>query len=223
MDYSTFVSPNRPPILLGQGCFREAPNLPFYNVRQVDFVEVGNVCDRYIAKGAFGHVYKKTLRHNLLELAGKSMKVSKSEDRHDYTGTEHWYRELKFLKQCDGHDHIVWMCCFLVTNKPSNVLSLELILELMTCSFREIHSTFNCNDNRTNKDTPFKKGGVIASHVVAAFLKHTASAVAFLHANNLMHRDIKPGNILIKVGRIDALVKLGDFGSIKVALLFHCI
>ena len=204
-----------PKIPSGQGQFSETTTGPFYHVTTSDFVKNKNECENYIAKGSFGYVYKTTFKLSERCMAVKNLKIKQSEDK--VTEKEHWSRELDFLTKCSGHDHIVWLHGFMFLKQPS---LLQLFLELMTCSFREILSTFNCHNNKINRDTPFKKDNVIASQEVAAFLKQTSSGLTFLHGQSLMHRDIKPGNILLKVDSAYALVKLGDFGSIKVTLLF---
>ena len=45
-------------------------------------------------------------------------------------------------------------------------------------------------------------------------LRDTARALDFAHARGVIHRDIKPGNILIAT---DGTVKLAEFGIAKVA------
>lgn len=40
-------------------------------------------------------------------------------------------------------------------------------------------------------------------------MRQILSALCVLHANNIMHRDVKPGNVLI---RADGSFVLGDFG-----------
>ena len=46
---------------------------------------------------------------------------------------------------------------------------------------------------------------------VFAFTRQMLLALEILHRNNLVHLDIKPGNIFIKNGRY----KLGDFGLVS--------
>ncbi|XP_022089769.1 ribosomal protein S6 kinase alpha-4-like [Acanthaster planci] len=46
------------------------------------------------------------------------------------------------------------------------------------------------------------------------FMKNIASAVAFLHTNNVIHRDLKPDNILLTA---DGTLKIADFGLAKLA------
>ena len=42
-----------------------------------------------------------------------------------------------------------------------------------------------------------------------------AKAVSFLHRSNVAHRDIKPGNILVKSANGQVVIKLADFGLSK--------
>ena len=67
--------------------------------------------------------------------------------------------------------------------------------------------------------TPYCSGGDLREVLDRISTEHTsrimcyvwqiASGLAYLHANNIMHRDMKPENILI----INETLKIGDFGS----------
>ena len=54
-------------------------------------------------------------------------------------------------------------------------------------------------------------------NVKVKLMKQIMAGIAFLHDKDIVHRDIKPGNILLtsKPGR-HAVVKLGDFGLSKI-------
>ena len=54
-----------------------------------------------------------------------------------------------------------------------------------------------------------KAEGTIDSDILAEICADTASALAYAHENGIVHRDIKPGNILIKK---NGKVKVTDFG-----------
>lgn len=53
------------------------------------------------------------------------------------------------------------------------------------------------------------KSGFQNEVVISTILKNILNALAYIHERNHVHRDIKPGNILISS---DGSVKLGDFG-----------
>ena len=214
-------SPKKSLLPPGEGNFSESPSVPNYIVQFSDFQTMGK--DNYIAKGVIGSVYKTLLVHRDLEVAVKTYKMKKylpepksKEEEVKYL-KESWYRELSFLTRYNGNDHIVWFHGFLIS-RTAKILRLQIYLELMDCSFKEILRTFHCSLDNVNKNTPFKRENVIATQVVAAFLKQISTGLDYLHLNGLMHRDLKPGNILLKVESSGAVAKLGDFGTIKVRI-----
>ncbi|KAK4156684.1 kinase-like domain-containing protein [Chaetomidium leptoderma] len=56
--------------------------------------------------------------------------------------------------------------------------------------------------------TPFK------AHEIAEILKQTAEGLLYLHGEGITHRDLKPGNILVR-SRSPLALALGDFGLAK--------
>ncbi|GIL75343.1 hypothetical protein Vretimale_8020 [Volvox reticuliferus] len=74
-----------------------------------------------------------------------------------------------------------------------------------------------------NLYTPFSGGGryplPAALRALALTAKEVALGMAFLHHNNIIHGDLKPGNVLLKSSRQDQrgfVVKISDFGLSRV-------
>ncbi|CAN6460047.1 unnamed protein product [Victoria cruziana] len=55
-------------------------------------------------------------------------------------------------------------------------------------------------------------GGALPEQVVRSFTRHILSGLAYLHGENVVHRDIKGANLLVDT---DGVVKLADFGMAK--------
>jgi serine/threonine protein kinase len=62
-------------------------------------------------------------------------------------------------------------------------------------------------------------GGCQDELVLAGITRQILSGISFLHSHRHIHRDIKPGNILIGCGynltKEDVVVKISDFGISK--------
>lgn len=48
---------------------------------------------------------------------------------------------------------------------------------------------------------------------VPKIMIHLGSALAHMHANGITHRDVKPDNVLVKLGDQGLIAKLADFGT----------
>lgn len=60
-----------------------------------------------------------------------------------------------------------------------------------------------------------KKNGRLSDRISKRFLKQLAAGLAFLHSQNLIHRDIKPQNLLLSESSEHAAIKIADFGFAK--------
>jgi cyclin-dependent kinase 5 len=59
--------------------------------------------------------------------------------------------------------------------------------------------------------------GEIQPEIVKSFMYQLLKGLAFCHANNVLHRDLKPQNLLINKNNE---LKLADFGLARGMLLF---
>ncbi|KAJ3216663.1 Suppressor of Sensor Kinase (SLN1) [Dinochytrium kinnereticum] len=54
----------------------------------------------------------------------------------------------------------------------------------------------------------YESGGVVDGEVCRGWVRQVLEGLKFLHKHDVVHRDLKPGNLMIKNG----LIKIGDFG-----------
>ena len=79
--------------------------------------------------------------------------------------------------------------------------SMWIVMEY--CDFEDLNNFFEKYHGKLDK----KKKVRIMSQI--------SRGMTFLHNQNIIHRDIKPGNILLKSENAKVIVKLGDFGLSK--------
>ena len=148
-----------------------------------------------LAKGAFGTVALATLS----ELGGMQCAV-KIADVRSGDGLE---EALALLNEGSfmniNHPNIVKM--FGITfGAPSKI---GLIMELMTCSLHELIHAHALSGMRRY---------VTWADSLLAIATDIAFGMAFLHYHNLIHRDLKPLNVLMSGGW---MAKVADFGEMK--------
>ena len=155
---------------------------------------------RNFGVGTFGTVYKGWHERRGTEVAAKKIILDGSDGSKDYVMTE-----VRALSKVKHHPYILQ---FLGHNFVDYVDEEEEVHELWL--FTEF-----CSDGSLTK---YHKSHNVSFNEKVRLSHQCASAIAFLHhmEPSMLHRDLKPGNILIKNMHGIATVKIADFG------LAHC-
>ncbi|CAI4221418.1 unnamed protein product [Auanema sp. JU1783] len=144
---------------------------------------------RFLGKGGFAECYAAKVLSNGADVALKIVEKTKLRD----SGYTKMKREISIHKMA-LHKNIVSMLDSFEDSK-----NFYLVLEL--CNYHSLLTVINTAYGQ--------RGTCMNMHVVRNYLYGILSAVDYLLDRNILHRDIKPGNIFI--GN-DREVKLGDFG-----------
>jgi serine/threonine protein kinase len=167
-----------------------------------DFVELA-----LISSGSFGQVYKAVHKINETLFAVKKTPI-------DEKSTERILKEPEFLFKLKSQ-FIVKLEDFWIedinTHNNSKGSLLSILMELCPMTMKEAIEKLNQELHRKEDEMMTPLGYYISSEL---FIE-TLECVDFLHKQNppLIHRDLKPTNILITQGLNGRFVKLGDFGS----------
>ena len=154
----------------------------------------GNKVDllQELGRGGFGTVYKGTNRF------GDTIAVKKISKK-DRTKASAEAVKFHFLKRTISHRQIIK-----VYDVKSSDDSMWIMMEY--CDLGDLNEYFKRNNWLRNH-----------SYQKAVLMQQIINGIAFLHSNRIVHRDIKPGNVLLKSKRLGhPLVKLGDFGLSKI-------
>ena len=144
-----------------------------------------------LGKGAFGDVYKGgkyNKQKNKLELE-VAIKVTTHFNNKNIRMIKN---EVNIFKKIN-HNHAVELYDFIIVNdiKASNNKAY-LIMELCDSNLKKF--IFDLSEEK-----------------IINYLSQLIKIMSFLHSKNIIHRDIKPDNILLK----DNVIKLADFGISK--------
>ena len=153
---------------------------------------VGYTVLEFIANGSYGDVYKASKKSTgelfAIKVMAKCRKTAKK--------TTEQQRELSLMRGLSRkHDHVVNLLGWRET-----CFNVQLFMPLYDQTLRQ-----------------YIRGRSVPLYAGSTIVKQLSSAVAYLHDCSILHRDIKPPNILVKrqplaVGQ-PLVVALSDFGS----------
>ena len=149
-----------------------------------------NMLDK-IGQGSYGVVYRGKDK-----LDGSTVAAKQCDIANDKTGAD-TMTEIKHFRSVQNHPHIVEL--YDCHNKEKTIW---MIMEY--CDAGDLEQYYK-------KQIPD-----IAQQLNIMY--QSASAVSYMHCqvNTLIHRDLKPGNILMKLYEGQAIVKIADFGLSKI-------
>ncbi|CAI7738493.1 unnamed protein product, partial [Closterium sp. NIES-53] len=139
---------------------------------------------RMIGQGHFGQVWAVEDRITRRTFACKSIPKNSAK-----FGEAEMKREIAAMKRVSGHESIVQLQS--VHEDPE---SMHLVMDY--CDGGELYEAVEQHGRFPEKEA-------------ARVFKQLVSAVAYCHSQGVMHRDVKPENILLSTS---ASVKLADFG-----------
>ncbi|XP_078592479.1 uncharacterized protein LOC144871212 [Branchiostoma floridae x Branchiostoma japonicum] len=176
-------------------------------IRQYD-IEYEDLVEReLIASGSFGDVYKAKI--NSTEVAMKYMTDSVSAQN----ATDLLHEECNLRRLC--HQNVIK---FLGTAYWAHHEKVIFVTELCQDNLRDyIFYKKDRNPGKHRKGTAEREA---ASHVIKPLAVQVATALSYIHSVNLVHRDLKLENILIKIHESStdgAVIKLADVGLTKKA------
>ena len=150
--------------------------------------------DRYdvgkaLGQGQWGVVRKATRKADGVEVAIKKVRCAAGSAE----GVNFQVlREIKMLRDA-RHPHVVRL--FDVFRNPGGDATLSLVFELLATDLEKVLYDGG--------------GALVADGVAKGYGFMLLDALAFLHAHHVLHRDVKPANLLISAAGV---LKLADFG-----------
>lgn len=156
-------------------------------------VFAGYRIDGIVAHGSMGDVYAAT---RVSDSQPYALKVLADQFATDSVGRQRFEREARLARHI-AHPNILGVVEF-GENDGQPFLTMPLI-------------------EGTDLTALLSKNGPLHPHHASRILSFISSALAAAHEKELLHRDMKPGNILIGLSNGETQVYLTDFGLSKLA------
>ncbi|KXS18906.1 Pkinase-domain-containing protein [Gonapodya prolifera JEL478] len=141
-----------------------------------------------LGKGSFGEVIVATEKATGNHYAVKMINKTKITSKHDIEALR---REVRILKEVN-HDNV--MRLFNTFESDKNVF-----LQLEFCAGGDLFSKVVGN-------------GVLLEDDARKYFTQALNGIAHLHSKKIVHRDVKPENLLMSTADSEAIVKVADFG-----------
>uniref|UniRef100_A0A8C4V040 non-specific serine/threonine protein kinase n=1 Tax=Falco tinnunculus TaxID=100819 RepID=A0A8C4V040_FALTI len=151
---------------------------------------------REVGRGTYGVVYEAIVNQTRNKVAVKRMRCSVPEN------VELALQEFWALQS--------------IQRKHENVIQLEECILQSGQIFQPVSHCSKKSDSHLLLIETCLKGRSPDAQLNNSFMRQLSSAVAFLHRNQIVHRDLKSDNILISHRHGSPMVKVADFGLSKV-------
>lgn len=184
-----------------------------------------------IGRGSFASVYKGEYGKDRKAVAVKSVLRAKLNRKL----LENLETEISIMKEISKHPHIVSLMDYRQTNTHFHLVMEYCALGDLSYFIRhrdQISSSLPLVASLFERYPSQKNGGGLNERLARHFLKQLASALSFLRSKDLVHRDIKPQNLLLsppatdeaearRLGYTEGLwelpvLKIADFGFARI-------